>query len=66
MEEYPNQVEAFHQAMRRLIDVYDIDMGLKNPAAFTPESCSFAGQFCDLPRTFLRRTKVGRPGLPAN
>ena len=56
MAEFPEQVEALHQAMHRLVAVQDVSTGLKNLASYAPETFSFPGEFGDLPRALLRRT----------
>ncbi len=59
MTKLPNQVEAFHRAMRRLAAVQEVTTGLKNLASYTPDTYSFPGEFGDLPHALLRRTGGG-------
>jgi hypothetical protein len=59
MSELPNQVEAFHIAMRRLVAVQEVTTGLKNLASYTPDTYSFPHEFGDLPHALLRRTGGG-------
>ena len=59
MAKLPNQVEALHQAMRRLVAVQEVTTGLKNLASYTPDTYSFPGEFGDLPHALLRRTRGG-------
>jgi hypothetical protein len=59
MAELPKQVEALHNAMRRLVAVQEVTTGLKNLASYTPETYSFPGEFGDLPHALLRRTSGG-------
>ncbi len=59
MGELPAEVEAFHEAMQRLIAVRDVTTGLKALANFDPATYSFPGEFGDLPHALLRRTKGG-------
>lgn len=55
----PMQVEAFHQAMLRLVAVQEVSTGLKALSSYTPDTYSFPGEFGDLPHAFLRRTGGG-------
>jgi len=57
----PEQVEAFHQAMRRLVAVQDVATGLNDLASYTPETYSLPHEFGDLPHALLRRTAGGLP-----
>ena len=59
MAKLPKQVEAFHQAMRRLVAMQKVTTGLKNLASYTPNTYSFPGEFGDLPHALLRRTGGG-------
>ena len=59
MAKLPDQVEAFHQAMRRLVAVKDVTTGLKNLSSYTPDTYSLPGEFGDLPHALLRRTGGG-------
>jgi hypothetical protein len=59
MATFPQQVEALHQAMCRLVAVQEVTTGLKNLAPYTPETYSFPGEFGDLPHALLRRTGGG-------
>jgi hypothetical protein len=59
MAKLPDQVEAFHQAMRRLVAVKEVTTGLKNLTSYTPDTYSFPGEFGDLPHALLRRTGGG-------
>jgi len=59
MTKLPDQVEAFHKAMRRLVAVKEVTTGLKNLTAYTPDTYSFPGEFGDLPHALLRRTGGG-------
>ena len=59
MAKLPDQVEAFHQVMRRLVAVKGVTTGLKNLTSYTPDTYSFPGEFGDLPHALLRRTGGG-------
>lgn len=59
MAKLPKQVEALHNAMRRLVAVREVTTGLKNLASYTPETYSLPGEFGDLPHALLRRTDGG-------
>ena len=59
MAKLPDQVEAFHQVMRRLVAVKEVTTGLKNLTSYTPDTYSFPGEFGDLPHALLRRTGGG-------
>jgi hypothetical protein len=59
MANLPTEVEALHDAMRRLVAVQDVTTGLKNLASYTPNTYSFPGEFGDLPHALLRRTGGG-------
>lgn len=59
MSELPAEVEAFHQAMSRLVALREIATGLKNLGSFTPDTYSFPREFGDLPHALLRRTGGG-------
>ena len=58
-EELPAEVEALHQALRRLSGVRDVATGLKWLSDFEPDSYSLPGDFGDLPHALLRRTHGG-------
>src|SRR5262245_48092604 len=59
MAKLPRQVEAFHQALQRLVAVREVTTGLKDLSSYTPDNYSFAGEFGDLPHGLLRRTGGG-------
>jgi hypothetical protein len=61
MSEYPQEVDAFHSALRRLTAVSEVATGLKELAQYGTEAYSFPGEFGDLPHALLRRTKGGLP-----
>ena len=56
MAEYPKEVEAFHDVMRRFVSVQHVDTGLRELAKYGPETYSLPGEFGDLPHALLRRT----------
>jgi hypothetical protein len=59
MARFPREVEALHQAMRRLVAVQEVTTGLKGLAQYTPNTYSLPGEFGDLPHALLRRTGGG-------
>jgi hypothetical protein len=59
MAKLPDQVGAFHQALRRLVAVQEVTTGLKNLTSYTPDTYRFPHQFGDLPHALLRRTGGG-------
>jgi hypothetical protein len=59
MASLPPQVEAFHDAMLRLVAVREVATGLKNLESYTPDTYSLPGEFGDLPHALLRRTGGG-------
>jgi hypothetical protein len=59
MSAYPPQVEASHEAMRRLVAVGEVTAGPGDLAKPGPETCSFPVEFGDLPHALLRRTEGG-------
>jgi hypothetical protein len=58
-EELPVEVEAIHQAIRRLSGVREVTTGLKWLTDFEPDSYSLPGELGDLPHALLRRTNGG-------
>lgn len=60
--DYPPQVEALHEALRRLVAVASVSTGLKNLADYEPRTYSFPGELGDLPHALLRRTDGGLVG----
>jgi hypothetical protein len=58
-EQLPAEVEALHQALRRLSGVRDVSTGLKWLTDFEPDSYSLPGELGDLPHALLRRTNGG-------
>jgi hypothetical protein len=59
MDNYPGQVEAFHEAIRRLVAVKEITTGLKDLTLYTTDTYSLPAEFGDLPHALLRRTGGG-------
>jgi hypothetical protein len=61
MAEYPQQVQAFHDALRRFVAVADVDTGLNAVDEIETSAYSLPGEFGDLPHALLRRTDGGLP-----
>ena len=61
MSDYPPQVEAFHDALRRFVAVRDVDTGLKAIDDIETSVYSLPGEFGDFPHALLRRTDGGLP-----
>ena len=53
MSDYPPQVEAFHDALRRFVAVRDVDTGLKAIDDIETSVYSLPGEFGDFPHALL-------------
>jgi hypothetical protein len=49
MAKYPEEVEALHTAMRRLVAVREVTTGLKSLASYTPDTIRFPANSATCP-----------------
>ena len=60
-EDYPQQVNFFHQAFYRFKGVVEVNTGIKKLDKISPEEYQNSGPMGDLPHALLRRTGGGLP-----
>jgi Sel1 repeat len=59
MNQYPEAVQALHDAIDRLPGVTGIDLGIRRLDDVSEQALSLPGEFGDLPHLAIRRTKGG-------
>lgn len=59
MSQYPEPVQALHDAIDRLPGVTEIDLGIRRLDGVSEQALSLPGEFGDLPHLAIRRTQGG-------